>query len=48
MTGIQGAAASGHPGAKMNGLRRFWWVALTAAVTVVLAACTGSASNPGE
>lgn len=29
----------------MNGLRRSWWVALTAAVVVVLAACTGSASH---
>ncbi len=42
------SGARGYPvtrGTKMNGLRRFWWVALTAAVAVVLAACTGSASN---
>ena len=32
----------------MNGLRRFWWVALTAAVAVVLAACTGSGFESGE
>ena len=32
-------------GTKMNGLRRLWWVALAAAVAVVLAACTGSGPN---
>lgn len=44
-TGIQGAAASGHPGAKMNGRQGFWCVALAAAVVVVLAACSGSGSG---
>src|SRR5260370_29710900 len=44
-TGIPGAADSAARGAKMNGLRRFRWVVPAAAVVVVLAACTSSASN---
>ena len=45
MTGIRGPRARLPGGPEMNGVRRFRWVAFVAAVVVVLAACTSSASN---